>query len=452
MSILSFAKLLSFQVPAKSLRFRRLELPNVLVWSLNMAAPSSLGKFSALKGAVRLRNTLSFINHGRITKGIKDSISTPNSLGQACAPLHRRVDAYQLLNVVDFQIKRVKKCLISFFTLLKHLCGLSAFRVNCLFRTLNRPPVLLPLSSREEPITKMPSRILPTESSDAKPLIAEPLSSFTRLSPKVSIYTPPSTIKGSPLDPTTILLCSWMNAAPKHIEYYVRIYQKIFPGARIILSTMNTKTFLFQSEAKRRADVKEAVSALLAPDQGNERLFVHAFSNGGAKRMYAVAGAYQASTGKALPARAFLLDSAPGIPKFRRDIHALTVPVQKWPLYLWLPYMAVTIGIASAVYVLVNWLPEWVWRDLVWSPMYGTNDFKFVPKDCVRGYIYSKEDLAMDWKDVERHAAVAESKGYTVVKKLVEGAEHVQLFKGKGGEKGYWDFVQKVWALGVGGQ
>ena len=115
MSILSFAKLLSFQVPAKSLRFRRLELPNVLVWSLNMAAPSSLGKFSALKGAVRLRNTLSFINHGRITKGIKDSISTPNSLGQACAPLHRRVDACQLLNVVDFQIKRVKKCLLYLF-------------------------------------------------------------------------------------------------------------------------------------------------------------------------------------------------------------------------------------------------------------------------------------------------------------------------------------------------
>jgi hypothetical protein len=227
---------------------------------------------------------------------------------------------------------------------------------------------------------------------------------------------------------------------------------RLYPSARIILSTTNTKEFLFQSEAKRRADVKEAVSAILAPDQINERLFVHALSNGGAKRMYAVAGAYQALTGKTLPAKAFLLDSAPGIPQFRRDIHALTVPVAKWPLYLWLPYMAVTLAVVSVVFVTVNWMPKWVWRDLVWSPTFGTNDPKFVPLKCVRGYIYSKEDLAIDWKDVERHAAVAEKNGYVVKKKLVGGAEHVQLFKGKGGEKGYWDFVTGLWALGVGAQ
>jgi hypothetical protein len=68
----------------------------------------------------------------------------------------------------------------------------------------------------------------------------------------------------------------------------------LYPSARIILATTNTKEFLFQSEARRRADVKEAVSAIMAPGQANERLFVHALSNGGTKRMYAVAGAYQA--------------------------------------------------------------------------------------------------------------------------------------------------------------
>lgn len=215
---------------------------------------------------------------------------------------------------------------------------------------------------------------------------------------------------------------------------------------------MNTKEFLFESEARRRADVKEAVSAILAPDEANERLFVHVLSNGGTKRMYAVAGAYQALTGKALPAKAFLLDSAPGIPQFRRDMHALAVPAMRWPLYLWLPYMAVMLAIVSVVFVTVNLMPKWVWRDLVWSPTYGTNDPKFVPMNCMRGYIYSKEDLAMDWKDIEKHAAVAEKKGYVVVKKLVEAAEHVQLFKGEGGEKGYWDFVEKLWEMGVGGQ
>jgi hypothetical protein len=69
--------------------------------------------------------------------------------------------------------------------------------------------------------------------------------------------------------------------------------------------------------------------------------------------------------------------------------------------------------------------------------------------DCARGYIYSKEDLAMDWKDIEKHATVAENMGYTVVKKLVEEAEHVQLFKGNGGEKGYWDFVERLWRMAM---
>ncbi|KAH8587539.1 hypothetical protein B0O99DRAFT_694421 [Bisporella sp. PMI_857] len=296
----------------------------------------------------------------------------------------------------------------------------------------------------------MPS-IRPTKPGDTKPLISKPLSAFTRLAPKVSLYTPAqsSTKINSSHHPTTILLCSWMNAAPKHIDYYCRTYMSLYPSARIILVTMNTKEFLFHSEARRRADVKEAVDAILATDSATERLFVHAFSNGGTKRMYAVAGAYQALTGQALPAKAFLLDSAPGIPQFRRDMHALAVPVVKWPLYLWLPYMAVSLAIVSVVFVTVNWLPEFVWRDLVWSPTYGTNDPTFVPLDCARGYIYSREDLAMDWKDIEKHAAVAEKKGYTVVKKLVQGAEHVQLFKGTDGETGYWNFVERVWGAGI---
>jgi hypothetical protein len=34
---------------------------------------------------------------------------------------------------------------------------------------------------------------------------------------------------------------------------------------------------------------------------------------------------------------------------------------------------------------------------------------------------------------VERYAAAAEKNGYRVVKKRIEDAHHVQLFKGKGG-------------------
>ena len=55
----------------------------------------------------------------------------------------------------------------------------------------------------------------------------------------------------------------------------------------------------------------------------------------------------------------------------------------------------------------------------------------------------------MDWRDIEKHAGRAEQNGFRVVRKLIEGAEHVQMFRGKGGERDYWEFVEKIWGLGL---
>ena len=225
---------------------------------------------------------------------------------------------------------------------------------------------------------------------------------------------------------------------------------RLYPSARIIIVTINTKEFLFQSETRRRSDIQAAVTAILARDQDKERLLVHALSNGGAKRLYGIAGAYCNATGKPLPAKAFILDSTPGIPQFRRDVHALALPLKKLNWFLWLPLMTMTLIAVSAVYVTVNWMPKWFWHELVWGPTAGTNDPSLMDIGCVQGYVYSKEDLAIDWRNVEDHAAVTKGKGYRVVKERVEGAEHVQMFKGKWGEKGYWGFVERVWGMGMG--
>jgi hypothetical protein len=279
---------------------------------------------------------------------------------------------------------------------------------------------------------------------------SQPLPSFTRLAPNVRLYEPPKPLGiSSSLSPTTILLCSWMNGAPKHIEYYA-VYMRFYPAARIILVTINTTEFLFQSETRRRSDIKEAVTALLAQDPEKERLLLHAFSNGGARRVYGIAGAYQALTGKPLPAQAFIVDSAPGIPKFRRDLRALSLPLKKLNWFLCLPAMAATLLTVSALFVIVNWIPKWVWRELVCGPTEGINDVVLIDRMCVKGYVYSKEDLVIDWRNVEDHAAVAEENGYRVVKKRVEGAEHVQMFRGEGGEKAYWSFIESVWEIAVG--
>jgi len=83
-------------------------------------------------------------------------------------------------------------------------------------------------------------------------------------------------------------------------------------------------------------------------------------------------------------------------------------------------------------------------------PMQGLNDEDLIGRGCVRGFVYSEGDKVIDWRDVEDFAGVAERKGYRVLREKVEDAEHVQLFKGKGGEKRYWGLVAKVWAVGMG--
>ncbi|KUJ22938.1 uncharacterized protein LY89DRAFT_679768 [Mollisia scopiformis] len=302
------------------------------------------------------------------------------------------------------------------------------------------------------PIPRMPSRTT-IDTPNGKIPIVKPLSAFTRLSPSVGFYEPPKSLVRSGLtddsSPTIILLCSWMNAKPKNVDYYTRNYMSLYPTARIIHVTINTTQFIFQSEAQRRKDMMIAVSTLLARDEKSERIFVHCISNGGGKRGYNIAGAYRSVTGKALPAQAMIFDSGPGLPRFKRDVYSLMVPTQKMNWLPWLFYATVSVATCSMMFVSVYWTPLWFWYDLVWGPTYGCSDTTLVDEISMRGYIYSKEDLAIDWRDVEAHAAAAEEKGYKVSKKLIHGAHHAQLFKGKDGEEDYWGFVKEIWAKGT---
>ncbi len=58
--------------------------------------------------------------------------------------------------------------------------------------------------------------------------------------------------------------------------------------------------------------------------------------------------------------------------------------------------MMFSYAFVTVVYVVVNWMPEWVWYELVWGPYKGNNDSTLVEQKCVKGYVYSKEDEVMD--------------------------------------------------------
>lgn len=303
--------------------------------------------------------------------------------------------------------------------------------------------------------------ILPLqESTSSTPLTSSTpprqlLTGFVRLCPDASLYTPPQGTPPPPAtSPTTIIFTAWMNAAPKHIDYYMRTYKLIYPSARIIFTRISTVQFLFTTEATRRRQIAPVVDALLSFESAHghekERIVFHSISNGGAKRAYGIAGLYLQRTGRVLPVKSFLFDSAPGIPQFRRDMHALTVPLRGMNPVVAAPLYVLFFVSVSAVYVCVNWLPKWVWGELVWKPTILSNDFGFFAKEGVRGYVYSEEDLSIDWMDVEKHAKRAEQVGYRVLMKKVEGAGHAQLWNGKGGAEDYWGWIRGLYEAGFG--
>ncbi|KAK6601967.1 hypothetical protein H4I95_07069 [Botrytis cinerea] len=253
----------------------------------------------------------------------------------------------------------------------------------------------------------------------------KPLSAFNRLSPCVYLYSPASATAPPPSDPSTILLCSWNNAAPKHISYYTTYYTNLFPLSRIVLCTMKTSQFLLQSEAQRRKDIAPVIDALFSESSDQDaKLLVHCISNGGAKRFYGVAGLYQSLKQKPLPISSIIYDSCPSLPRFKRDLHALLhVPGAKLPWLLYIP-------LASAL-------------DMERSgegTIGGLNDEKLVRKEATRGYIYSEEDEVIEWQDVEEHGEVGSLKGYRVERIKMVGAKHAQMFRGERGEGAYWGF------------
>ena len=191
------------------------------------------------------------------------------------------------------------------------------------------------------------------------PLSTRPLSAFTRLSSVVSLYDPPTSPSADSLTssscppPSSILICSWLNARPKNISYYTDRYMTLYPHARIILVTINTTQFLLQSETRRRQDVQTAADAILARGQ-HDTLLVHSFSNGGGKRFYGVAAVCRKMTGQPFAPKAVVFDSAPGIPSFHRDLHALMVAGRNLNWLLWVLFAAATLTIVSVLNICIH--------------------------------------------------------------------------------------------------
>ncbi|KAI9845605.1 MAG: hypothetical protein M1838_001665 [Thelocarpon superellum] len=273
------------------------------------------------------------------------------------------------------------------------------------------------------------------------------LESFRRLNAIVSLYEPPKDLKQIDTavsqtsvvtdPPTTILICGWMSANPRHVAKYSAHYALRYPGARILTVETTTPDFNVRSFATQVQRVGPAVDALRA--DADPQLLVHTFSNGGAHKFCTISRAYRQATGKLLSVRAMVIDSAPGRVTLEKVL-AYAYQGRPKPLLI-----RVWVYFISAMYVGFEWLAHRLFRrnDVLARTRNDLNNPEIVPIKTPRYYIYSEADRLVGWKDVEDHAREAQAKGWEATLEKMHG-DHVGHMRKD--EAGYWDRVTRLWA------
>lgn len=94
---------------------------------------------------------------------------------------------------------------------------------------------------------------------------------------KTSISKPDS---DRPSSPSTIILCTWMAANPRHIRSYLSNYTRLFPHSHILLILAPRTTLIFFPRRVQQAQILPAVRFLAADERKD--FLVHIFSGGGA--------------------------------------------------------------------------------------------------------------------------------------------------------------------------
>lgn len=186
-----------------------------------------------------------------------------------------------------------------------------------------------------------------------------PRPDFVALGTRISLYTPENPVTGQ-----LIIICTWLGAAPKHIAKYTTVYQRIAPGARILL-VQSAVPILISSYARQRAAIVPAVTVVLATlaecshgplpnanstmtegrgnmtlaskmssaDQSNStsrpKILLHMFSNGGTNTATQFLLVLNERLRAPLPLSGMLYDSCPAKGTYWKDHRAMVYSLPK---------------------------------------------------------------------------------------------------------------------------
>jgi len=260
-----------------------------------------------------------------------------------------------------------------------------------------------------------------------------------------------------PSHPTTVIIYGWGDARPRHVAKYVEGYRQLFPHARIVLIFSPILKALYQTlEARSRTMVPviEAIypEALGSPDAAeeekkktDERVLLHVMSNTGGMNCAATMNAYSKHTGgRRFHHDMLVCDSTPGSTHFLPNVgpwsRAMALGAARW--FPW-PFV-VTQALAA---MFLGCLHGFGWLIGATSAAEfstgAVNDPRLSETSAKRLYLYSKEDDIIHWEDIERHAADARQKGWSVSAEVFEGTPHVGHMRLH--PEQYWGAIAAAW-------
>ncbi|KAI1177718.1 hypothetical protein F4777DRAFT_541076 [Nemania sp. FL0916] len=308
----------------------------------------------------------------------------------------------------------------------------------------------------------------------------QPLSFMEKLDPLVSLYRPSfsspelrssdSDSVSSPTDhahhPRLIIIASWTDARDEHIAKYVAKYQALYPAAQILLLKSTINCIINPSRIgpsmKYAADVVRAAFPPLQQQPpppptttisspSTTQLLIHIFSNGGSSSIANLYEQYAATAvgvgvgqkvgGKRLPPHVTIFDSSPGTYSIARAAAFFNISLSSFQRLLAAPIVYALAALWSASIALG--FSRDVLRD--WGSTHNNNSSNGDGGNAAevrRVYIYSRSDALIDYRDVEAHAAEAESRGFSVALERYEGSAHVAHVRRD--ERRYWDIVERI--------
>jgi len=248
--------------------------------------------------------------------------------------------------------------------------------------------------------------------------------------------------------PGLIVLCAWLDAAPKHVAKYVVKHKVLFPSARILLFFNHRENMLWRPDFiqfNRLEPALLAVKDFLAQDMCGD-ILLHVFSNGGAHSATQLTQAWRQSgaSPRHVPIACEILDSCPSIPNYTLSVHAVIQGLPKgFAIRLFMiPITVVLIGFATLLHIVG------IARLSVDKMRYALNDPQgsFVTETVKRRiYVYGKGDQMVPWTDVLAHAEEARrvlGKDKVQTEEFV-GSKHV-AHAVVDGER-YWRLITDAW-------